>query len=136
MAEIVKSEFGKLPDGRTVYECMGDMVEGWGSDMVGAYGYSAVGAVVGATHPAEAKILRDRLPHTFFLIPGYGAQGGGAKDVAGAFDANGLGAIVNSSRGIICAWQKTGKDGMDYQEAARNAAIAMRDDIARFTTIA
>ena len=66
----------KLADGRTVYECMGDMVEGWGSGLVGAYGYSAVGAVVGATHPVQAKILRDRLKHTFFLIPGYGAQGG------------------------------------------------------------
>ena len=69
------------------------------------------------------------------LVPGYGAQGGAADDVAPGFDKNGLGAIVNSSRGIICAWQKTGKNGADYQEAARAAAIAMRDDICRFIAI-
>ena len=93
----------KLSDGRTVYECMGDMVEGWGSDMVGAYGYSAVGAVVGATHPAEAKILRDRLPHTFFLIPGYGAQGGKAEMLKNCFDANGLGGATAT----VLPWAST-----------------------------
>ena len=93
------------------------------------------GAVAGATHPDELKQIRARMPHTFLLVPGYGAQGGTAEDVQYAFQAKGRGAIVNSSRGIICAWQKTGKDGADYQEAARNAAIAMRDDICRFITI-
>ncbi len=116
----------KLADGRTVYECMGDMVEGWGSDMVGAYGYSAVGAVVGATHPAEAKILRDRLPHTFFLIPGYGAQGGKAEMLKNCFDANGLGGVVNNSRGILTAYKK---NGGTFWEAARAACLAMKADL-------
>lgn len=116
----------KLSDGRTVYECMGDMVEGWGAEFVGKYGYSAIGAVVGATHPAEAKILRDRLAHTFFLVPGYGAQGGNAEMLKNCFDKNGLGGIVNNSRGILCAYKK---NGGTYYEAARAACIAMQKDL-------
>ena len=116
----------KLADGRTVYECMGDMVEGWGAEFVGKYGYSAIGAVVGATHPAEAKILRDRLAHTFFLVPGYGAQGGDAEMLKNCFDKNGLGGIVNNSRGILCAYKK---NGGTYYEAARAACIAMQKDL-------
>ena len=116
----------KLADGRTVYECMGDMVEAWGADMVGAYGYSAVGAVVGATHPAEAKILRERLGHTFFLVPGYGAQGGNAEMLKNCFDENGLGGIVNNSRGILCAYRK---NGGTYALAARAACVAMQKDL-------
>ena len=117
----------RLADGRTVYECMGDMVEGWGAELTGAYGYSAVGAVVGATHPAEAKILRGRLHHTFFLIPGYGAQGGNAEMLKNCFDENGLGGIVNNSRGILCAYRK---NGGTYYEAARAACLAMKADLA------
>lgn len=116
----------KLADGRTVYECMGDMVEGWGAEFIGKYGYSAIGAVVGATHPAEAKILRDRLAHTFFLVPGYGAQGGNAEMLKNCFDKNGLGGIVNNSRGILCAYKK---NGGTYYEAARAACIAMQKDL-------
>lgn len=123
-------------EGDTVYGLMADLIEKWGVGTEGKYGYTMAGAVAGATHPDELKQIRARMPHTFLLVPGYGAQGGTAEDVQYAFQDNGRGAIVNSSRGIICAWQKTGKDGMDYQEAARNAAIAMRDDICRFTTIA
>ena len=123
-------------EGDTVYGLMADLIEKWGAGTEGKYGYTMAGAVAGATHPDELKQIRARMPHTFLLVPGYGAQGGTAEDVQYAFQDNGRGAIVNSSRGIICAWQKTGKDGMDYQEAARNAAIAMRDDICRFTTIA
>ena len=74
--------------------------------------------------------LRAKLPHTFFLVPGYGAQGGGAKDVAPGFDKNGMGAIVNSSRAVLCAWKKTGGDGKDFAQAARQEAVRMRDDIA------
>ena len=123
-------------EGDTVYGLMADLIEKWGAGTEGKYGYTMAGAVAGATYPEELQKLRARMPHTFLLVPGYGAQGGTAEDVQYAFQKDGHGAIVNSSRGIICAWQKTGKDGMDYQEAARNAAIAMRDDIARFTTIA
>lgn len=116
----------KLADGRTVYECMGDHVEAWGKNLRGKYGYSRVGAVVGATHPEEAKILRARLPHTFFLIPGYGAQGGSAETVRACFDENGLGGIVNNSRGILTAYKKRGGN---YAEAARAACLDMKADL-------
>jgi len=93
------------------------------------YGYSAIGAVVGATYPEQLAALRREFPGILFLVPGYGAQGGGAADVAGAFDENGRGAIVNSSRGIICAWKK--RPDTDWQTAARDEAVNMRDAIAR-----
>jgi orotidine-5'-phosphate decarboxylase len=99
------------------------------------FGYNAVGAVMGATYPEDIQAMRAQLPHTFFLVPGYGAQGGTASDVSYAFDSQGHGAIVNSSRGIMCAWKKTGGDGHDYQEAARASAIAMRDDLNTYTKI-
>lgn len=118
-----------LADGESVYRAMGAMCEGWGEKLVGKYGYSGVGAVVGATYPAQLGELRKALPHTFFLVPGYGAQGGAADDVAPAFDENGLGAIVNSSRGIMCAWQKENCSEEDYAQAARREAIRMRDEI-------
>ena len=108
---------------------MGDMCEHWGAESCGAYGYSAVGAVVGATYPAQLAELRAALPHTFFLVPGYGAQGGGANDVAPAFDANGLGAVINSSRGIMCAYKKGEYTEEQYAEAARAEAIRMRDEL-------
>ena len=95
----------KLIDGTPVYAVMGDMCEKWGSEQIGEYGYSSVGAVVGATYPEQLSELRKRLPHTMFLVPGYGAQGGGAQGIAGAFDENGLGAIVNSSRAVMCAYK-------------------------------
>lgn len=119
----------KLIGDATVYRTMGDMCENWGADSHGKYGYSAVGAVVGATYPEQLAELRKALPHTFFLVPGYGAQGGGAKDVAPAFDANGLGAIINSSRGIMCAYKKGGFSEEEYAEAARAEALRMRDEL-------
>ena len=120
---------------RVVYTVMGDLIERWGKETAGKYGYNALGAVVGATHPSVLKELRRRLEHTFFLVPGYGAQGGTAADVRCAFDELGRGAIVNASRSIMCAWKKTGKDGMDYQEAARAAAEQMRDELREYITI-
>ncbi|MCD7920277.1 MAG: orotidine-5'-phosphate decarboxylase [Clostridiales bacterium] len=122
-------------DNKKVYEVMGDLVAKWGEGYEDAYGYNRVGAVVGATWPEQLAQLRKALPHTFFLVPGYGAQGGTAEDVQYAFDSQGHGAIVNSSRGIMCAWQKTGRNGADYGEAARAAAIAMRDAITAITPI-
>ena len=120
-------------DGKPVYEIMGEMCENWGSRQIGAYGYSAVGAVVGATYPEQLAELRKKLPHTLFLVPGYGAQGGGAQGVAGAFDENGRGAIVNSSRAIMCAWKKEGNcPETAFAEAARREAIRMRDDITAY----
>ena len=118
-----------LEDGMTVYRTMGERCEEWGKELPGKYGYSGVGAVVGATYPKQLGELRKALPHTFFLVPGYGVQGGGAKDVAPAFDTKGLGAIVNASRSILCAWQKTGAAPEDFAKAAAAEAIRMRDDI-------
>ena len=120
---------------RVVYKVMGDLTERLGRGTEGKYGYTCAGAVVGATYPSDMRELRRRLEKTFFLVPGYGAQGGTAEDVQYAFDKMGHGAIVNASRSIMCAWQKTGKDGEDYQEAAYNAAVAMRDDIKQYVTI-
>ena len=120
-------------DGKTVYRTMGDMCENWGRELPGKYGYSGVGAVVGATYPQQLGELRKTLPHTFFLVPGYGAQGGGAADVAPAFDGRGLGAIINSSRGIMCAWKKeVGIEPRNYAQAARREALRMRDEIVAY----
>ena len=115
-----------LENGVPMYEYMGGLVEKWGESTVGKYGYSAVGAVVGATHPTEAARLREVLPHTFFLIPGYGAQGGNAEMLKSCFGKNGLGGVVNNSRGILCAYKK---HGGTYYEAARAATKAMQQDL-------
>ena len=125
---------GELQDRKigedTVYDVVGDMCEMWGADLIGKFGYSAVGAVVGATYPEQLRELRARLPHTFFLVPGYGAQGGGAAGIAAAFDQSKLGAIVNSSRGIMCAYQKEADcPDADFAGAARREAIRMREDL-------
>ncbi|MBQ8181454.1 MAG: orotidine-5'-phosphate decarboxylase [Ruminococcus sp.] len=125
----------RLEDGTPVYAKMGDMCEKWGADTIGKYGYSAVGAVVGATYPEQLTELRKRLPHTMFLVPGYGAQGGGAEGLKGGFDENGLGAIVNSSRAVMCAYKKEGCDERDFAKAARREVIRMRDDITQYINL-
>lgn len=128
---------GELQDqmlgGQTLYEAMGHMCETWGEADPGKYGYSAVGAVVGATYPEQLKELRQKLPHTFFLIPGYGAQGGGAQGVAMGFDKQGKGAIVNSSRAVLCAYKKEeGCAPEDFAGAARRECLRMRQDIMQY----
>lgn len=116
--------------GQAVYELMGQLVDSWGSDLTGDSGYSSIGAVVGATYPDEAKKLRELMPTSIFLVPGYGAQGGGAKDVLPCFNEDGLGAIVNSSRGIIFAYEKDENFSPEkYGEAARAAVIRMKEDL-------
>ncbi len=125
---------GQLQDrvfenGETLYESVAALVENWGEPLKGKYGYTDVGAVVGATHPKQAERLRKLMPHTFFLVPGYGAQGGTAKDLTVCFDGKGLGAIVNSSRGIICAYKSDKYRGMSVGKAAAAAAEDMREDI-------
>ncbi len=122
----------KKIDGLSVYETMGGMCEKWGEELMGKYGYSGVGAVVGATYPEQIAELRQKLTKTFFLIPGYGAQGATAKDISAAFDKNGLGGIVNSSRGIMCAYKKENCDERDYAGAAYREAVRMRDEIMSF----
>lgn len=119
----------KLETGECIYEYMGKLVEKWGADTIGKYGYSDVGAVVGATHPEEAAKLRKQMKNTFFLIPGYGAQGGNAQMLKNCFDERGLGGIVNNSRGIICAYKKPEYSGMQYYEAARAACLDMQQDL-------
>lgn len=119
----------RLENGKLVYEQMGDMVNTWGQASVGAHGYSAVGAVVGATYPAQGIALRKRLAHTFFLIPGYGAQGGTAADVCGCFDQKGLGGVVNASRSILCAYKKPEYAGLSATAAAKAEAENMKNDL-------
>ncbi len=114
---------------------MGEKVAQWGADCMPETGsYSYVGAVVGATYPEQGKILRKLMPNTFILVPGYGAQGGKGADLVHFFNEDGLGAIINSSRGIIAAHQqeKYAKYGeAAYAEASRAAVIDMREDIAQ-----
>ena len=120
-----------LQDGRKVYELMADLVSEWGkASMDGTY--SNVGAVVGATWPEEAKLLRERMSHTFILAPGYGAQGATAKDLSGFFDGNKEGVIINSSRGIIAAYKKeeyASYGEADFAGAAREATLSMIKEI-------
>jgi orotidine-5'-phosphate decarboxylase len=122
----------RLIDNVPVYKAMGQMCEKWGKASMGKYGYSSVGAVVGATYPEQLKELRLNLPHTFFLVPGYGAQGGKAEDIALAFDNNGSGAIINSSRALMCAYKNTFCDEREYAQAAKAEALRMRDEINSF----
>ena len=121
----------KLVDGSPIYEMMGRMVDEWGKEsMDGAY--SNVGAVVGATYPEQGKVLRKIMPHTFILVPGYGAQGGKGADLVHFFNEDGLGAIVNSSRGIIAAYtqDKYSKFGAEnFADASRAAVLDMKEDI-------
>ena len=124
---------GELQDrrfmsGESVYEYMGQYVESL-NGIVGEYGYGRVGAVVGATYPEQGKVLREKMKKSLFLVPGYGAQGGTAEELSVCFDDSGLGAVVNSSRGIICAYRKPKYEGLSFADAARAACIDMRDDI-------
>ncbi len=108
-------------EGLAIYQSVGQHVEGLAASTVGESNYGVAGAVVGATYPEQLTELRAAMPHTWFLIPGFGAQGGSAKDVAGGFDAEGLGAVVNSSRGVIFAYNRPGAPKA-WQEAVRDAA--------------
>lgn len=119
----------KLIDGRALFEVVAERVNEWNAGTEGQSGYGAVGAVVGATYPEQAKILRGLMPKSYFLVPGYGAQGGGAQGVRPCFNDDGLGAIVNSSRGIMCAYKKGDWKEEQFAEAARAEAIRMREDL-------
>lgn len=118
-------------DGKPLYEIVGAQVDAWGSELMGD-SYSYVGAVVGATYPEMGKVLRDIMPKAYILVPGYGAQGGKGKDLVHFFNKDGLGAIVNSSRGIIAAYQQEQYKSfgdMNFADASRQAVIDMREDI-------
>lgn len=128
-ADVQDMQVGERP----LFEHVGALVERWGEDSRGTSRYSCVGAVVGATWPEQAARLRQLMPHTLFLVPGYGVQGATAADVARCFDARGHGALVNASRSIIFAWrsaQCAGRYGeSEYAAAAREAAQRMGEDI-------
>ena len=119
----------ELKGNESVYARMAVMCDEWGKELPGKYGFTGVGAVVGATYPEQLTEIRAEHPSIFFLVPGYGAQGGGAKGLVGAFNKDGIGAVVNSSRAIMCAYKKEGCDERDYAGAARREALRMKDDI-------
>ncbi len=119
-------EYQKLADGRHVYDLVGDSLSALGQDYIGESGYNSIGLVIGGTHTEEASAIRAAYQNTFFLIPGYGAQGGKAADIARYLN-KGNGGVVNSSRGILLAWKK--QPGVDYAEAAYNECVRMREDI-------
>jgi orotidine-5'-phosphate decarboxylase len=122
----------KLDDGRTVYQAVGDFLQDLGRDYLGECGYSNLAAVVGATYPKELKEIRSQLDSVFFLIPGFGAQGGGAADIKAGFDEDGRGAVVNSSRGINFAYRQEEYSyfgAENYAKAARAAAEKMKKEI-------
>lgn len=120
-------------DGKHIYEKVAELVNEWGSSIVGENGYSSIGAVVGATWPEQAAVLRDIMKKAYILVPGYGAQGGTAQDAVRAFNDDGLGAVINASRSIMCAWKserwKDKYDEESFDHAARDEAIRMRDEI-------
>ena len=121
----------RLIEGRPLYQWVAQKVVEWGADFMGD-SYSYVGAVVGATYPEMGKALRELMPKSFILVPGYGAQGGKGEDLVHFFNKDGLGAIVNSSRGIIAAHQQEKYAHMgeaNFADAARQAVVDMREDI-------
>ena len=120
-------EYEKLADGRHVYDMVGDKLNALGRECIGERGYSSVGMVIGGTHIEEASEIRARYKDSFFLIPGYGAQGGTAADIAQYLTA-GNGGVVNSSRGVLLAYKK--QPGVAFDEAAYNECVAMRGAIA------
>lgn len=121
----------KLADGRFLYEAVGEKVASWAEELMGDE-YSYVGAVVGATYPEQGKVLRKVMPKSFILVPGYGAQGGKGKDLVHFFNEDGLGAIVNSSRGIIAAYRQEAYASFGaehFADASRQAVLDMKADI-------
>ncbi|MEG2166075.1 MAG: orotidine 5'-phosphate decarboxylase, partial [Ruthenibacterium sp.] len=120
-------EYEKCADGRHIYDLVGDKLNALGKEYLGEHGYSSLGLVIGGTHIEEAKEIRTKYKDSFFLIPGYGAQGGKAEDIA-QYLINGNGGVVNSSRGVLLAYQKQENTG--YAEAAYNECVQMKGAIA------
>ena len=123
----------KTENGKEIYTEVAQLVEKWGEELRGEYGYSSISAVVGATYPEQLKQIRKTAPHTYFLIPGYGAQGGKAEDIALGFDNKGLGGIINASRSLMCAykserWKEQFKE-TEYAQATRSEALRMKEEL-------
>ena len=130
---LIKGTDKKAGEERPLYEIVGEQVAAWGAECMGD-SYSYVGAVVGATYPEQGKILRKIMPKAYILVPGYGAQGGKGADLVHFFNEDGLGAIVNSSRGIIAAYQQeqyAGYGAEHFADASRAAVLDMKEDIAQ-----
>ncbi|MFI3237076.1 MAG: orotidine-5'-phosphate decarboxylase [Lachnospiraceae bacterium] len=124
----------QLVSGKPLYEIVSENIAKWGEEHMGSCGYSYVGAVVGATYPEMGKVLRQVMPKNYILVPGYGAQGGKGADLVHFFNEDGLGAIINSSRGIIAAYQQEAYKHFgseNFAEASRQAVIDMQLDIAQ-----
>lgn len=119
----------EIENGESVYMRMASMTEKWGRSLIGKYGYSSVGAVVGATYTKQAEQIRKRFSNLFTLIPGYGAQGGSAADLIPFFDNVGLGGIVNNSRAVLTAYKNPLYKGKDFADAARACVLDMQSDI-------
>ena len=123
----------KLENGEEVYIKVAKLIEKWGEELIGEYGYSSVSAVVGATYPKQLEEIREVAKHAYFLIPGYGAQGGKAKDIAYGFDKNKLGGIVNASRSLMYAYKsdlwKDKYTEKEFEKATREEAIKMKDEL-------
>ena len=118
-------------NGKPLYEMVAEKVASWGEELMGD-SYSYIGAVVGATYPKMGEVLRKIMPKSYILVPGYGAQGGQAKDLAPFFNEDGLGAIINSSRGIICAYKQDAYSQFgeeNYADASRQAVLDMKEDL-------
>jgi len=126
----------KLENGKTIYETVVNLVNMWGKDLVGENGYSSIGVVVGATYPEQLEEIRKLLPNGYFLIPGFGAQGGKAEDIARGFDKNGLGGIVNASRSLICAYKsdkwKDKYSEKEFAKATRAEALDMKEKLNKY----
>ncbi len=126
----------KLENGQEVYNKVTELIEMWGEDVRGEYGYSSVASVVGATYKEQLSDIRKLGKHTYFLIPGYGAQGGKAEDIALGFDENGLGGLVNASRSLMCAYKsekyKDKYNEEEYHLATREEALRMREELNKF----
>lgn len=138
LVKTSNSSSGEIQDvvtanGMTISQCIAQYVSGQSENFVGRYGYSSIGAVVGATYPQEAVMLRKMMPRSYFLVPGYGAQGGGAKDILPCFHSDGLGAIVNSSRGILythmCDDERAQCSREEYLLSVKTAALQMQANI-------
>jgi orotidine-5'-phosphate decarboxylase len=124
-------EYLPTDDDKRVYHVVGEKINTLGKDFLGRCGFSSIGGVMGCTHADEARAVRGQLDSTFFLIPGYGAQGGKAEDIA-LYLKNGNGGVVNASRSILLAYKKVENGEMHFDECARNEAIRMRDEILFF----
>ena len=124
-----------MSGGRLVHTAMADLVNRWGRDQYGKFGYASVAAVVGMNQPQAMESMRKKYDRVFFLVAGYGAQGGGPKNAQYAFDRFGHGAIITAGRSILAAWKKEEGDGKDYVSKAKSAAVKMRKDLGKYVQV-